>query len=90
MYVSLCFIMDNGIQLVLVSQLDISVPVLRPMIMEFLSSCSILFLFSAYFHAFYRILSFNALGSNSYNNDITVAKPRFSVWHSAWRSPIDH
>jgi len=58
---------------------------------EFLSSCSVLFLFSVCFHAFHGNLSFSILSSNSYDNGMPVARSRFSAWHSAeniGRSPV--
>jgi len=54
-----------------------------PMIMEFLSSSSILFLFSVCFNIFHRNISFNVLGSNSYIDGMPVAKLRFQLKNRA-------
>jgi len=59
------------------------VPVSHLVIVEFLFFSNVLFLFSACFHAFHRNLSFIVLGSNSYKNEMSVARSRFSAWHSA-------
>jgi len=69
----LCIISDR----ILVTQSDTSMPISYPMIMEFLSSYNVLFLFSACFHAlgiFHSVLNLN-----SCNNEMPIARSRFFV-----------
>jgi len=86
MYVTLYFIKNHGIRLCIsfaVLQLDSSVPISHCMSVKLLFRWNVLFLFSAYFHAFHRNFSFNVLDLNSYI-EMSVARFHFSVWHSTW------
>jgi len=84
---SVCVLLDNSINsftlwiivsdCVLVKQSDTSVPISRSMIMEFLFSCNVFFLFSACFYTFHRNLSFSV----QIHIIIPVSRPRFLAWY---------
>jgi len=88
MFVFYCVYMNNNTQLCISYAFKLQ----YARFMKFLSFCNVSFLFSACFHAFHKNLSFSVLDSNSHNNEMSVAKPRFSVWNSIetiGRSPVD-